>query len=60
MVGGALVVGMFLLVLGWTEEIVSILIKEPGLVCGQGQMLGSTNTERKPPRSNHAQSLWPF
>ena len=32
MVGGALIVGVFLLVLGWTGEIVGLFITEPELV----------------------------
>lgn len=32
MIGGALIVGVCLLVLGWTEEIVSLVVVEPGLV----------------------------
>ena len=32
MVGGSLVVGLCLLVLGWTSEIVGIFVSEPGMV----------------------------
>lgn len=32
MIGGALIVGLCLLVLGWTAEIVGLFIKEPELV----------------------------
>jgi hypothetical protein len=35
MVGGSLVVGLCLLILGWTSEIVAVFVSEPGMVSGQ-------------------------
>ena len=42
MIGGALIVGVCLLVLGWTEEIVSLVVVEPGLVSAKLDIGGKT------------------
>ena len=35
MIGGSLAVGLCLLVLGWTKEIVGMFVTEPGMVSAQ-------------------------
>ncbi len=57
MVGGALIVAVCLLVLGWTSEIVEFFIKDPGTVgakCRHFLGLGSQWTSRL----NHVRLLW--
>ena len=44
MIGGSLIVGLCLLVLGWTSEIVGIFITEPGLVSVQEDLSSWTDS----------------
>lgn len=38
MIGGSLIVGLCLVVLGWTSEIVGIFVSEPGMVSQRRDM----------------------
>ena len=49
MIGGSLIVGLCLVVLGWTSEIVGMLVSEPGMVSKgfpDEKMLCLTRTSR--------------
>jgi len=44
MVGGSLVVGLCLIVLGWTKEIVGSFVTEPGMVSDRIQSIPCTES----------------
>ena len=57
MIGGALIVAVCLLVLGWTGEIVRIFVREPETV-GDRTIMGLGFLLTRGYRRNHARSRW--
>ena len=60
MVGGSLVVGLCLLVLGWTSEIVGIFVSEPGMVSARERSTIWAKSYKRDCRLNPARLLWPY
>lgn len=58
MIGGALIVGLCLVVLGWTAEIVACFITEPKLVRDHCTYMMVDETIMAMNRSDHVLSLW--
>lgn len=59
MIGGALLVGLCLVVLGWTAEIVGCFVTEPKLVCDHWSGTMVDETIMAIDRSDHVRLLWP-
>lgn len=58
MIGGALIVGLCLVVLGRTAEIVGCFVTEPKLVCDHGNDIMVEETIMAVNRSNPVRSRW--